>query len=72
MLDGVMEDVMDRVCDGVCDRVWLFGKDCFKECPLTKSSCRRQVKGEVNTCNKQGKGMYEKVKVITCSSRNEK
>ena len=26
-----MEDVMD----GVCDRVWVFGKDSFKECPLT-------------------------------------
>ena len=35
VLDGVMEHVMDGVCDGVCDRVWLFGKDSFKECPLT-------------------------------------
>ena len=25
----------DRVCDGICDGVWLFGKDSFKECPLT-------------------------------------
>ena len=30
-----MEDVMDGVCDRVCDGVWLFGKDSFKECPLT-------------------------------------
>ena len=35
VLDGVTEHVMDGVCDGVCDRVWLFGKDSFKECPLT-------------------------------------
>ena len=28
MLDGVMEDVTDGV--------WLFGKDSFEECPLTK------------------------------------
>ena len=26
---------MDGVCDGICDGVWLFGKDSFKECPLT-------------------------------------
>ena len=38
MLDGVMEDVTDGVCDGVCDGVWLFGKDSFEECPLTRSS----------------------------------
>ena len=41
MLDGVMEHVMDGVCDGVCnrvcDKVWLFGKDSFKECPLTNT-----------------------------------
>ena len=30
-----------------------------------------QVKGEVSTCNKQGKSMYEKVKVIACSIGNE-
>ena len=35
MLDGVTEHVTDGVCDGVCDGVWLFGKDSFKECPLT-------------------------------------
>ena len=35
MLDGVTEHVTDGVCDRVCDGVWLFGKDGFKECPLT-------------------------------------
>ena len=41
MLDGVMEDVTDGVCDGVCDGVWLFGKDSFKECPLTARQVKR-------------------------------
>ena len=36
VLDGVTEHVTDGVCDGVYDGVWLFGKDSFKECPLTK------------------------------------
>ena len=36
VLDGVTEHVTDGVCDGVCDGVWLFGKDSFEECPLTK------------------------------------
>ena len=38
MLDSVMEDVTDGVCDGVCDGVWLFGKDSFEECPLTRAN----------------------------------
>ena len=37
-----VEDVTDGVCDGVCDGVWLFGKDSFKECPLTEMSLRNQ------------------------------
>ena len=40
VLDGVTEHVTDGVCDGVCDGVWLFGKDSFEECPLTKAEMR--------------------------------
>ena len=47
----VMDGVCDIMCDGMCDgrrlsrrlsqaegvtEVWLFGKDNFEECPLTK------------------------------------
>ena len=37
VLDGVTEHVTDGVCGGVCDGVWLFGKDSFEECPLTRT-----------------------------------
>ena len=50
-----MEDVTDGVCDGVCDRVWLFGKDSFKECPLIVRG-QENVKTKFNIPNqcKQG------------------
>ena len=46
VMDGSCDRVCGGVCDGVCDgrrlsqaegvtEVWLFGKDSFKECPLT-------------------------------------